>query len=138
MTDITTQIANFFVSSGAAPATSANNTVTPLVDGSNYFGALRIEVNNLKTSPKKGKFFYFTNWLLALTDVAPDTTVAAGGFPSAWSANLPTLTAFKLDDKKGPTYPNFIDELTTMAAALIHHLSGAVRLAVKNRMLITT
>jgi phosphatidylserine/phosphatidylglycerophosphate/cardiolipin synthase-like enzyme len=122
--DIATQIATFFVNSGdtpaptSVPATSATNTVTPLVDGSNYFGALRQEVDDLKTSGRNGKFFYFTNWLLTLTTVPKSNINMPAGIPSAFSLGVNGWTAFKLDDQKAGTpsaYPDFIDELAAMA-----------------------
>lgn len=121
--DIATQIAAFFVNSSdspaptSVPATSATNTVTPLVDGSNYFGALRQEVDNFKTSQATGKFFYFTNWLLSLAAM-PGGTVTMPGAASAWPGNAAVITPFKLDDQKAgspSTYPDFIDELAAMS-----------------------
>jgi phosphatidylserine/phosphatidylglycerophosphate/cardiolipin synthase-like enzyme len=116
------QVARFFVQAGDlsiagedVPHTSEGNEVTPLVDGYNYFHELRAEVDNLKTSAASGKFFYFTNWYLPLINYAGGSS-AAGSFPTAWTATLTPVTAFKLDDQQGGPYPDFIDELAAMAA----------------------
>lgn len=122
MTDIATQIASFFVNSGdvndpgeSLPHTSAGNTVTPLVDGDNYFHALRTEVDTLKAAGGTGKFFYFANWWLALAAYAGGSAAMGSGV-TAWTGSISPITPFKLDDEQGGPYPDFIDELATMSA----------------------
>jgi len=122
MTDIATLISRFFVNSGdvsipgeMVPYTSEGNTVIPLVDGDNYFGALRQEVDILKPAGGTGKFFYFANWYLALTPSAGGPAAAGSGV-TAWTGSEDPYPAFKLDDEQGGPYPDFIDELAEMAA----------------------
>jgi phosphatidylserine/phosphatidylglycerophosphate/cardiolipin synthase-like enzyme len=100
----------------AHPYQSAGNTAETLVDGFAYFGALRAEVNALKTPGGTGKFFYFTSWLLTLIADAGGTVTAGSGV-TAWDGAVVEPTApFKLDDGSGATVPDFIDELAEMAA----------------------
>jgi phosphatidylserine/phosphatidylglycerophosphate/cardiolipin synthase-like enzyme len=120
---ISTLISKFFVAAAdvsapgeSVPATSAGNIVTPLVDGDNYFGALRKEVDALKASSGTDKFFYFASWWLALAPFAGGA-VAAGDGSTAWTDSLGAITPFVLDDESGPSFPYFIDELKAMAAA---------------------
>jgi phosphatidylserine/phosphatidylglycerophosphate/cardiolipin synthase-like enzyme len=123
MASIAAQIARFFVGSGdvhdpgeSVPHTSEGNVVTPLVDGDNYFHALRAEVDALKLAGGTGKFFYFANWWLALAAYAGGPSAAGSGLTS-WTANFGAITPFKLDDEQGGPYPDFIDELATMSAS---------------------
>jgi phosphatidylserine/phosphatidylglycerophosphate/cardiolipin synthase-like enzyme len=122
MMDITMQISRFFVNNNNVsergdfvPHTSEGNTVTPLVDGDNYFHALRIEVDTLKAPGGTGKFFYFANWWLALAGYAGGTPTMGSGLTS-WTGLLNPISPFKLDDELGGPYPDFIDELATMSA----------------------
>jgi phosphatidylserine/phosphatidylglycerophosphate/cardiolipin synthase-like enzyme len=123
MADMTTLEAKYFAAGGdlapgeaLTPYQTAGNTVTTLVDGNAYFGALRAEVAALKAPGGSSKFFYFSNWLLTLIDIPGGHTTAGSGV-TAWD-NAPVLpaTAFKLDDGSGAAIPNFIDELAEMAA----------------------
>lgn len=122
MADISALIGRFFVDAAdlhipgeSVPHTSAGNLVTFLIDGANYFHALRAEVVTLK-APGTGKFFYFTDWLLQLVDYAGGSAAAGSGV-TAWTATVDPENAFKLDDKTGPAFPSFIDELAQMASS---------------------
>jgi phosphatidylserine/phosphatidylglycerophosphate/cardiolipin synthase-like enzyme len=122
MPPIDALIAKFFADAAALapddatfPYQSAGNAVTPLVDGHNYFGGLRDEVQQLKTPGGTGKFFYFTNWVLGLVD-APGGPAGAGSGVTAWTTDLAATQAFRLDGGAGGTIPPFIDELESMAA----------------------
>jgi phosphatidylserine/phosphatidylglycerophosphate/cardiolipin synthase-like enzyme len=95
------------------PVTSSECRVTHLIDGSNYFGALRQEVDAFKAAGAGNRFFYFTDWLLTLIDYAG--TAVAGGVPTAFPEPVRSY-AFHLDDKSGGAFPPFIDELAAMAA----------------------
>lgn len=96
------------------PRTSTGNRVRHLIDGANYFGALRHQVDLLKAPGGTGKFFYFTDWVLSLTDY-PGGQVAAGGSLSSWDETMGGSPAFILDDLSGPAFPPFLDDLTAMA-----------------------
>lgn len=98
------------------PSQTSGNRVTPLVDGAEYFGALRAEVDSLKGPGDPNRFFYFTDWLLSL--VTFSGTQEAGGTPSAWPQELGS-EAFHLDDSSGAAYPEFIDELEAMHDARV-------------------
>ncbi len=130
MPPLATLLANFFVdapdvaadiagdstlSGESVPHTSDGNKVTPLIDGHEYFGAIAAEVAALKAPGGNGKFFYFTNWLISLVNVAA-TSGSAGSGITAWDATAPAIVAFKLDDGSGGPFPDFIDELAAMAA----------------------
>lgn len=122
MANISQLIAQFFVDGGdvsapgeMVPSTTTDNRVSHLIDASNYFGALRNEVNALSLPGGNGKFFYFTNWLLGAVSY-PAGTTTVGGTPSAWQQPLPGSTAFVLDDMSGGSFPPFLDELALMAA----------------------
>jgi phosphatidylserine/phosphatidylglycerophosphate/cardiolipin synthase-like enzyme len=95
------------------PVTTEQNRVTYLIDGTEYFGALRQEVEAFKQAGSASRFFYFTDWVLWLTDYNGTATV--GGLPSAWTEPINT-TAFHLDDLSGGTFPPFLDELAALAA----------------------
>ena len=96
------------------PGRSATNHATPLVDGTEYFGALRAEVDAFKLPGSPSRFFYFTNWILWL--VAYTARPEVGGTPSAWDQQI-NIAPFHLDDSSGGTFPPFLDELEAMAAA---------------------
>jgi phosphatidylserine/phosphatidylglycerophosphate/cardiolipin synthase-like enzyme len=123
MTDIATLRTKYFAplsdiapNDAAFPFQSAGNTVTTLVDGSSYFGALRTEVNALKAPGGTGKFFYFSNWLLTLL-ADPGGVVTAGSGVTSWdTAQVLPQNPFKLDDGSGAVIPDFLDELAAMAA----------------------
>lgn len=95
------------------PFQSADNTVTPLVDGNSYFGEIHTEVQSLLAPGGTGKFFYFTSWHLALI-AAPATSTTAGRAPTSFPAQFGPLTPFRLDDGTG-TAPPLIDELERLA-----------------------
>jgi phosphatidylserine/phosphatidylglycerophosphate/cardiolipin synthase-like enzyme len=126
-TDINVIVANFFVDAAdltaagsipgeLVPDTTSTNTVTPLIDGDNYFGALRAEVDALKApGGPPGRFFYFTSWWLELVYGSPGT-VESGDDSTAWRGPVRGSTAFKLDDESGGAFPIFLQELEDMAA----------------------
>jgi phosphatidylserine/phosphatidylglycerophosphate/cardiolipin synthase-like enzyme len=127
-TDINQIVASFFVAAadvtGAGsvpgemvPDTTGTNQVTHLIDGDNYFGALRTEVDALKAAGVAAdSFFYFANWWLEF-GFAPGGSVESGPNDStAWRGKIDPSTAFILDDEKGGAYPKFLDELEAMAA----------------------
>ncbi len=122
MANISQLLAQFFVDNSdvsapgeMVPSTTTDNRVTHLIDGSNYFGALRQEVNALSLPGGNGKFFYFMNWLLGLA-AFPAGTATVGGTPSAWQQSFDGNPAFILDDMSGASFSPFIDELALMAA----------------------
>jgi phosphatidylserine/phosphatidylglycerophosphate/cardiolipin synthase-like enzyme len=122
MTGITTLLAKFFVNNAditmpgeVVPHTSTGNRVTALIDGNNYFGALRKEVDVLKKPGGSKKFFYFANWWMCLRNYEGGE-ITAGRSLSAWTSKLPFLTAFKLDDGLSQGYADFIDEIDEMSA----------------------
>jgi phosphatidylserine/phosphatidylglycerophosphate/cardiolipin synthase-like enzyme len=96
------------------PVTASDCRVTHLIDGSNYFGALRQEVDAFKAAGTGNRFFYFTSWWLSLIDIHDDVTSA--GIPSAFDEPVGN-EAFRLDDSSGGSFPLFIDELAAMAGA---------------------
>jgi phosphatidylserine/phosphatidylglycerophosphate/cardiolipin synthase-like enzyme len=121
MTDIATQIASFFVNNGdihepgeSVPHTSKDNVVAPLVDGDNYFHALRAEVDALKGVGGTGKFFYFSNWSLELAAYTGGSPTMQG-VKGSWTHPLGPVKPFKLNDQQGGSYPDFIDELALMS-----------------------
>lgn len=121
MTGISTLLANFFVNNGdismpgeVVPHTSTGNRVTALIDGNQYFGALRKEVDAFKKPGGTNKFFYFANWWACLTDYEGGE-ITAGKSLGAWTSKLPFLTAFKLDDGLSQSYDDFIDEIGDMS-----------------------
>lgn len=131
-------LARYFVTSSdvsspgeSVPQTSDGNVVTPLIDGDDYFGALRAEVTALKAPGGDGKFFYFANWWLALTDVAAGSLQMGSGSSGAssdsssssstsgsstWNGTMFGNSAFVLDDESGGSFPKFIDELADMSS----------------------
>ena len=94
------------------PDTSAGNTVDYLIDGHEYFGALRKEVAALRAGAGE-RFFYFANWYAGLTPVDPRDPQHIDGKISAWDTSV-NLDAFKLDDgQPGTTFLK--DDLAQLA-----------------------
>lgn len=115
------RIAKYFVTAAdleipgeRVPITSSECRVAHLIDGSSYFGALRQEVDAMKQAGPGNRFFYFTDWVLTLTEY--HATAPVGGVPSAWDQKFDSY-AFHLDDSSGAAFPPFLDELAAMTAA---------------------
>jgi phosphatidylserine/phosphatidylglycerophosphate/cardiolipin synthase-like enzyme len=107
------------------PNTSEGNLVQHFIDGHNYFGALRLEIETLlalaRSDPPTGNdsdpFFYIIGWWLGLVD-APDQWVSVDpSVASAWRLDAPYLgSALRLEDGSPDPAPLLIDELEEMAA----------------------
>ena len=139
MPDIDTLIANFFVNVGdpvqaanspddpdvpvtsaTVPFTDANVKATPLIDGVNYFGALRQEIDALLAGGTD-KFFYTASWGLGTSPTPDIVPIQEGTFTSAWKANAKEFVgnekAFQLEDNSaGPFHP-FQDDIVAMQQA---------------------
>ena len=80
-----TGVDDFFVSGSdthnpgeSVPHTSSGNAVTFLIDGRNYFTAIRKDVEKLQKPGGMSKFFYFANWYPGLVNtVKRDVTLGA-------------------------------------------------------------
>jgi phosphatidylserine/phosphatidylglycerophosphate/cardiolipin synthase-like enzyme len=95
------------------PLTAEDCRATHLIDGANYFGAIKAEMDALKASGAANRFFYFTDWLLTLVAYNGDAT--AHGLPSAWPQNVQS-GPFQFDDGTG-TKTAMLDALADLAAA---------------------
>jgi phosphatidylserine/phosphatidylglycerophosphate/cardiolipin synthase-like enzyme len=143
MSDINTLITNFFVNVGdviepggspsdpdltitpdTLPQTGTGNRTTYLIDGTNYFGALKQEIAAL-IAGGMDRFFYTNSWHCGLTATPDMVQIGEGTFTSAWKAQatdearggLLAMPAFDLkDDSAGPFHP-FQDDLVAMANA---------------------
>jgi phosphatidylserine/phosphatidylglycerophosphate/cardiolipin synthase-like enzyme len=129
MPDINTLITDFFVNVGdpvqapssptdpndvaitaaTLPLTASGSRTTYLIDGTNYFGALKQEIEALKAGGTD-KFFYSNSWHLGLTPTPDMVQIAEGSFTSAWqeeaSDHLPKFPPFALkDESAGPFHP---------------------------------
>jgi phosphatidylserine/phosphatidylglycerophosphate/cardiolipin synthase-like enzyme len=120
--DVPTAIAKFFTTAADATGSGENadlptsgNKVTYLVDGDNYFHAIRAEMANLK-SPGFDQFFYFTSWVLNLVDWPAGSIATGSDWTSAWTNKFDGVPALTVtDEAPGASYPLFIDDLTQMA-----------------------
>lgn len=99
------------------PHTSGGNHVEYLVDGHAFFGALRQEIDDLR-SGGANCYFYVANWWFGLVQGPEVVTTDPGGIPSAWTENadLSDLSPFQLDDGSGGTFPPLIDQLEGMSS----------------------
>ena len=95
------------------PNESRGNTVEHLIDGVDYFGSIKTEVERLLQSGNN-RFFYFADWALGLVQgpisplIGTDTSAWAVETPPEISASKP----FQLDED--PTHPPLIDQLAEM------------------------
>src|SRR5947209_11357060 len=133
MADINTLITNFFVNVGdvvqaasrasnppdsdvaitaaTLPLTGSSNRTTYLIDGTNYFGALKQEIEALKAGGTD-RFFYSNSWHLGTTPTPNVVQIGEGTFTSAWKDDaigpgaLYEMPAFALkDNSPGPFHP---------------------------------
>ena len=107
------------ITAATRPVTSAGCRATYLIDGQNYFAALRAEINAL-VAGGNDRFFYTTSWHLG-TSKAPDQTgILEGSVTSAWAQDLHkgivALPPFELQDGNPPYHP-FLDDLKAMVTA---------------------
>jgi hypothetical protein len=108
------------VTAGTRPQTDRDTKATYLIDGENYFGAIKDEIKKLLIGGVD-RFFYTAGWQVGLSD-APDTAaIGEGSVTSAWSdavmPGIATLPAFELQTAAGPPYTKMIDDVKAMAAA---------------------
>jgi phosphatidylserine/phosphatidylglycerophosphate/cardiolipin synthase-like enzyme len=102
------------------PQTEGGCRATYLIDGENYFGALKSEIASLLAGGTD-RFFYTNSWHLG-TSRTPDTVVqiAEGTLTSAWKANANDIIsqpAFEIQAAGGtPSHP-FIEDIGQMVAA---------------------
>lgn len=107
------------ITAATRPETSAGCRATYLIDGQNYFAALRAEINAL-TAGGTDRFFYTTSWHLGTTKAPDQTGILEGSVTSAWAQDLHTgivaLPPFELQDGNPPYHP-FSEDLKAMVAA---------------------
>jgi phosphatidylserine/phosphatidylglycerophosphate/cardiolipin synthase-like enzyme len=140
MPDINTLIMNFFVNVGdvvqaasrasdpddiaitvsTLPQTEAGIRATHLIDGTNYFSALKGEIAGLLAGGTD-RFFYTSSWALGTSPTPDMVPIAEGSFTSAWQADARTFAgtekAFQLEDTSaGPFHP-FQDDIKAMSDA---------------------
>ena len=131
--DIETQVRTYFAAAAdvvagtgeAVPNTTSGNTVTPLIDGKRYFGAVRALLEGLGTGPQvAAQFFYTTGWFLHLV-AGPGADIPTDLIPPGRRAPVSPVTrradddiAFKLVDGDPPgPYPVMAQLLLQKAAA---------------------
>lgn len=139
MADINSLIASFFVNDGdpveaannpndpdvavtsaSRPFTDAGVKATALIDGVNYFGAVRQEIAALLAGGTD-RFFYTASWIMQ-TSATPDfVQIGEGSVTSAWKENARnwvwTEQPFQLEDTTaGPFHP-FRDDIRSMVQA---------------------
>ena len=117
---IAARIAKYFVANADVsmtgedvPLTAQDCRAKHLIDGENYFGAIKDEIDALKLSGGANRFFYFTDWLLTL--VPYSGTAKAGGVPSAFDEEVGS-NPFEFDDGLG-TKTKMLDALADLATA---------------------
>lgn len=138
MADINALMAAFFVNNGdvvqanadpggpeiaidasTRPLTSADTRATYLIDGANYFGAIKSEITNL-LSGGNDRFFYTAGWQIGFSDAPDNAAIGEGSFTSAWKMDaLPGIAAFpafELQVGPGP-FTKMMDDIKAMAAA---------------------
>lgn len=105
---------------GTRPSTIDSSRAFYLIDGDQYFGALRTEVEALKLGGTD-RFFYATSWYLGTADNPNNVPIGSGSFTSAWNADasgaVGTMPAFELQNGSGGPYHPFKDDIAAMAAA---------------------
>jgi phosphatidylserine/phosphatidylglycerophosphate/cardiolipin synthase-like enzyme len=142
MTDIDTLVTQFFVNDGdvvqapmdpsstvdtaisttTMPETDFGNTAVHLIDGENYFGALRKEIAKLLGGGGLYRFFYTNCWHLGISKSPDMVAIGEGSFTSAWQMDASqqfVLPPFELhDDTVGPFHPMKDDILAMQAAGV--------------------
>lgn len=108
------------ITAATRPFTTPGSRVTHLIDGSNYFGALKTEVAALLAGGTE-RFFYTCSWYLGTSQIPNLVPIAEGAFTSAWGANarmaLGNTPPFELrDGGSGPFHP-FKDDIAQMSGA---------------------
>jgi phosphatidylserine/phosphatidylglycerophosphate/cardiolipin synthase-like enzyme len=137
MADIDTLINDFFVNLGdvvqaasspgspdvaitaaTLPQSDAGVRITHLIDGINYFGALKAEVAALKAGGTD-RFFYSNSWCLGTSPTPNMVPIGEGTLTSAWRENAAQFVgneiAFQLEDSAvGPFHP-FQEDIRAMS-----------------------
>jgi phosphatidylserine/phosphatidylglycerophosphate/cardiolipin synthase-like enzyme len=100
------------------PSTTGGNAVEHLIDGHEYFHALRGEITTLLAGGTN-RFFYFSDWRLGLAQGPEEVTSGPGSLTSAWTmdGNASGLSPFRLDDGTSPPPPIMLNQLEDMSRA---------------------
>ena len=108
------------------PHTSEGNLVEYLIDGQNYFGQLKLEIEFLLaiaesdaiTGNNRHPFFYIHGWWLGLVDSVGQWVSVSPSVPSPWrTETFLFLDALALEDGSPDPAPKLIDKLEEMAEA---------------------
>ncbi len=128
--DIATQITTYFAAAADATATgeavpnpTSGNTVTLLIDGRRYFGAIRSLLTSLGAgSGVANQFFYVAGWWQHLTS-GPGTVTTGSLPPGVTVPQSPTTRTgdawppFRLEDDQAGPFPSMAPLLAQKAAA---------------------
>lgn len=112
------------ITAATLPLTGGNNRAAYLIDGTNYFGALRQEIAALKAGGSD-RFFYTNSWHLGTMPTPDMVSIGEGAFTSAWKRDatdvqkgtLYEMPAFALKDESPGPFTPLQDDLVAMATA---------------------
>lgn len=111
--------ADLAITAATRPQTDSNNQATHLIDGQNYFGALRAEIAKLLAGGND-RFFYTNSWQLGLSPSPSMVEIGEGSFTSAWQQDASrafSFPAFELHDGSGGPFHPMKDDIASMVAA---------------------
>jgi phosphatidylserine/phosphatidylglycerophosphate/cardiolipin synthase-like enzyme len=110
------QAADISMPGEVVPDTQGGNTVTALIEGNAYFGAIKNEIA-ARLAGGTNRYFYFANWCLGAVDGPGPVTTGQGS--SAWTLDplIAGVSAFELNDGSGGPYDKLFDKLVAMVAA---------------------
>jgi phosphatidylserine/phosphatidylglycerophosphate/cardiolipin synthase-like enzyme len=101
------------------PVTSENTRTTYLIDGENYFAAVKAEITSLLAGGVD-RFFYTAGWEIGLSDAPDNAAIGEGSVTSAWNmdavAGVAAFPALELQVGPAP-FTKMIDDIKAMAAA---------------------
>ncbi|MEO6156863.1 MAG: hypothetical protein ABIQ39_04450, partial [Ilumatobacteraceae bacterium] len=111
--------ADVAITATTRPATSADTKTTYLIDGDNYFKAIKAEITGLLAGGTD-RFFYTAGWEIGFSDAPNNAAIGDGVVTSAWKmdahAGVASFPAFELQVGAAP-YTKMIDDVKAMAAA---------------------
>ncbi len=107
------------ITAATRPLTSRDTRTTHLIDGENYFGAIKSEITQL-LSGGTDRFFYTAGWEIGFSDAPDNASIGEGSVTSAWKMDAVTgiaaFPAFELQVGPGP-FTKMMDDIKAMAAA---------------------
>jgi len=116
------QGADAAVTATTRPQTDSDSQAVHLIDGQNYFGALRTEIADLLAGGND-RFFYTNSWHFGLSQLPDIVQIGEGSFTSAWHEDAKkgfnglSFPPFELTDGSGGPFHPMRDDIVQMVGA---------------------